>query len=79
MNVNWDIVTNTLVSTLFGLYGGKANPEIPEINKLFENDLFKTGFVAAMIYLNTKDPQIAVVVALLIHVLSAFLKKKKLF
>jgi hypothetical protein len=79
MDVNWDVVIMNLVAVIFALYATKANPNIPEIDKLFSKDLFKSAFIAGYVYIVSKDAQVAIVVALIIHIGSSILKNKKIF
>jgi len=67
-------LVNTLIPTLFGIYGGKANFNIPILETLFANQMVKAFFIFVMVYYNTKgDVQLSAAVALIIYFASIFL------
>lgn len=65
-----------VVNTVIGVHGGMASPNIPQINALFANPLFRFAFIALMVWLNTgrKDPMLAVFVPAVMYAVTYVLK-----
>lgn len=64
-----------LISTLFALYGGKSAPQLPQLDRIFENPTFRFVLLTAMVFNSTRDPQIALFVATAVFAISYALKK----
>jgi hypothetical protein len=64
-----------LLAVFFGIYGGKANPEIPQINAFFQMPAVRYAFYAAMVYAGKQDIQAAIFVPAVIAAVSYALKK----
>lgn len=65
-----------LVNTIIGVHGGMASPNVPQINALFANPIFRFAFIALMVWLNTgrKDVYIALFVPAAMFVVTYLLK-----
>ncbi len=69
--VNQNKILSSVLGMLLVLYAAAAAPKLPKsIVKIFDNSLFKLGFMFMIAYLATKDPSVAIIsaVALLITI-----------
>ncbi len=69
--VNQNKILSSVLGMLLVLYAAAAAPKLPKsVVKIFDNSLFKLGFMFMIAYLATKDPSVAIIsaVALLITI-----------
>ena len=63
--VNKNKILSSVLSMLLVLYAAAAAPKLPtSVVKVFDNSLFKLGFMFMIAYLATKDPSVAIITAI---------------
>ena len=65
-----------LQSTLLGIYGAKANPEIPQVNKIFNNPYVKYIIIFMIAYLQTHDVKHSGVITAIVFGITYYFKKQ---
>ena len=62
--VNKNKILSSVLGMLLVLYAAAAAPKLPKsVVKIFDNSLFKLGFMFMIAYLATKDPSVAIITA----------------
>ena len=62
--VNKNKILSSVLGMLLVLYAAAAAPKLPKsVVKIFDNSLFKLGYMFMIAYLATKDPSVAIITA----------------